>query len=93
MITWKLLYYSYALLHLIMLPQSWWIILFACLSMHLVTEILMSIVFQIAHIKSGNECPIPDSKDMMLWDKYGHQFATNTNFSPIENFYCGKLRY
>ena len=83
MTAWKLLYYSYALiLPLIMLPQSWWLILLAFLCMHFVTGILVSIVFQIAHIMPTTKFPLPNEKGMMDNDWYGHQFATTSNFSP-----------
>jgi linoleoyl-CoA desaturase len=83
MTAWKLLYYSYAIvLPMIMLPQSWWVILLAFLSMHFVTGMLVSIVFQVAHIMPDNEFPLPNTQGMMEDDWYGHQFATTTNFSP-----------
>ncbi len=83
MTAWKLLYYSYAIvIPMIMLPQSWWVILLAFLSMHFVTGMLVSIVFQIAHIMPSNDFPLPDNKGMMKDDWYSHQFATTTNFSP-----------
>jgi linoleoyl-CoA desaturase len=83
MTAWKLIYYSYALvLPMIMVPLSWWIILLAFISMHVVTGLLVSIVFQIAHIMPDNEFPLPNKMGMMKEDWYGHQFATTTNFSP-----------
>ncbi|WP_298238244.1 acyl-CoA desaturase [uncultured Algibacter sp.] len=83
MVVWKTLYYVYALiLPMIMVPQSWGIILLAFLSMHFVTGLLVSIVFQIAHIMPSNEFPLPNENGMMKEDWYGHQFATTTNFSP-----------
>lgn len=83
MTAWKLLYYSYAIvLPMIMLPHAWWVILLAFLSMHFVTGLLVSIVFQIAHIMPANEFPLPDTNGIMKDDWYGHQFATTTNFSP-----------
>ncbi len=83
MTAWKLFYYSYALvLPLIFLPQVWWLILLAFLSMHFVTGTLVSIVFQIAHIMPTNDFPLPDNQGMMDNDWYRHQFATTSNFSP-----------
>ena len=83
MTAWKLFYYSYALvLPMIMLPFSWWIILLAFISMHFVTGILVSIVFQIAHIMPDNAFPLPDAQGQMNDNWYSHQFATTTNFSP-----------
>ena len=83
MTAWKLFYYSYALvLPMLMISQSWWLILLAFLCMHFVTGILVSIVFQIAHIMPVNDFPLPNSKGMMKNDWYAHQFATTSNFSP-----------
>lgn len=83
MIVWKLLYYTYALiLPMIMIPLSWGIILLAFISMHLVTGLLVSVVFQIAHIMPATEFPKPNGQGMMKDDWYGHQFATTSNFSP-----------
>jgi len=83
MTAWKLLYYTYALaLPIIMLPLSWWVIVLAFLSMHFVTGLLVSVVFQVAHIMPTNEFPLPDNMGMMENDWYRHQFLTTTNFSP-----------
>jgi linoleoyl-CoA desaturase len=83
MTAWKLFYYSYALvLPLIMMPFAWWIILLAFISMHFLTGLLVSVVFQIAHIMPDNQFPLPDSEGQMNDNWYGHQFATTTNFSP-----------
>lgn len=83
MTAWKLLYYTYALvLPMIMVPLSWWIILLAFMGMHIVTGLLVSVVFQIAHIMPANDFPLPDKDGMMEDDWYGHQFITTSNFSP-----------
>jgi linoleoyl-CoA desaturase len=83
MISWKVLYYSYALLlPLYMSSFSWWIVLLAFLCMHMVTGLLVSVVFQIAHIMPSTDFPLPNEKGVMKEDWYGHQFATTTNFSP-----------
>lgn len=87
MIGWKLLYYSYALLlPMIMIPLAWWIILLAFVSMHFVTGLLVSTVFQVAHIMPDNEFPLPGTKGNMSDDWYSHQFNTTTNFAPKSRF-------
>lgn len=97
MTAWKLFYYSYALLlPMIMVSFSWWIILLAFLSMHLVTGLLVSIIFQIAHIMPVNEFPLPDEQGLINDNWYGHQFATTSNFSPKSNllfWLIGGLNY
>jgi linoleoyl-CoA desaturase len=83
MTAWKLSYYCYALaLPMFMLPFAWWIVLLAFLSMHFVTGLLVSIIFQIAHIMPANTFPLPDDQGQMNDNWYAHQFATTTNFSP-----------
>ena len=94
---WKLFYYSYALvLPMIMVPLSWWVILLGFLSMHVVTGLMVSVVFQIAHIMPENDFPLPDKKGMMKNEWYRHQFATTSNFAPKSNllfWLIGGLNY
>ena len=83
MTAWKLCYYSYALvLPMLMVPQAWWVILLAFLCMHFVTGLLVSIVFQIAHIMPLTTFPLPCEQGFMNDSWYGHQFATTSNFAP-----------
>ena len=97
MTAWKLFYYSYAIvLPMILLPFAWWVILLAFLCMHFVTGILVSIVFQIAHIMPEVDFPLPDTQGVINDNWYGHQFATTSNFSPKSNllfWLIGGLNY
>ncbi len=94
---WKLLYYSYALiLPLIMVDLPWWIIVLAFLSMHFFTGLLISLVFQVAHITPSAEFPLPDKDGLVGGDWYMHQFATTANYSPsskIFTWFIGGLNY
>jgi len=94
---WKLFYYSYALiLPLFMVDLPWWIILLAFLSMHFVTGLLISIVFQVAHITPGSEFPLPDDNGLIAGDWYTHQFATTSNYatgSKLFSWLIGGLNY
>jgi len=94
---WKLLYYSYALIiPLLLVPLAPWIIILAFLSMHFVTGLLISIVFQVAHIMPSTEFPLPDADGVVEGDWSTHQLATTTNFSPNSRFFSwliGGLNY
>jgi linoleoyl-CoA desaturase len=96
-IGWKLLYFSYALfIPLLIVPIAPWIIILAFLSMHLVTGLLISIVFQVAHIMPDMEFPMPDRDGLVQGDWYTHQLATTTNFAPKSRFFSwliGGLNY
>lgn len=97
LIGWKLLYYTYALvLPLLIVPLAPWIIILAFLSMHFVTGILISIVFQVAHIMPSVEFPLPDGNGMLEGDWHAHQLATTSNFSPrsgLLSWLIGGLNY
>lgn len=97
MTVWKLLYYSYALIiPMIMVPLAWWIVLLAFIGMHFVTGLLISSVFQVAHISPSSDFPLPDKNGLIAGDWYMHQFATTTNFSPKSKFFSwliGGLNY
>ncbi|XLS30823.1 fatty acid desaturase family protein [Flavobacteriaceae bacterium M23B6Z8] len=94
---WKLFYYSYALIiPLFLVPLPWWMIILAFLSMHLVTGLLISVVFQVAHIMPDTEFPLPDANGMVEGDWFAHQLATTTNFAPNSRFFSwliGGLNY
>ncbi len=96
-IAWKLLYYSYALiLPIIVVPLAWWVVLLAFVSMHFITGLLISLVFQTAHVMPNNEFPIPDENGLIENDWAIHQLATTTNYSPRSPFFSwliGGLNY
>ena len=94
---WKLLYYSYTIvLPIIILPISPLIVVAAFLSMHFVTGLLISIIFQVAHIMPNTTFPLPDKNGYIHGDWSTHQLATTTNFSPKSRFfswYIGGLNF
>ena len=94
---WKLLYYSYSLIiPLLVVPLAPWIIILAFLSMHFLTGLLISIVFQVAHIMPNTEFPLPDEEGFIAHDWSTHQLATTTNYSPNSRFFSwliGGLNY
>ncbi len=83
MSAWKVFYYCYALiLPMAILPFAWWLTLLAFLTMHALTGLLVSVVFQVAHIMPNNTFPLPDTNGVIDNNWYGHQFETTTNFAP-----------
>lgn len=94
---WKLLYYTYTLiLPMIMLPVAPWIILLAFAGMHFTTGLLLSVVFQTAHVMPGTEYPLPDKNGLIANDWTIHQLATTTNYAPksrIFSWLIGGLNY
>lgn len=97
MIGWKLVYYSYSLvLPLIMVPLPFWIILLAFISMHFVTGLIISIIFQTAHIIPETEFPKPNEHGLINNDWAVHQVVTTSNYAPssrIFSWFIGGLNY
>ena len=87
-ILWKLLYYSYALiLPLLIVPLAPWIIILAFISMHVITGLCISIVFQTAHVMPNTEFPVPDKHGMLANDWGAHQLATTSNYAPSSSVF------
>jgi len=97
LIGWKLLYYSYALvLPLIMVPLAPWIIILAFVSMHFITGLCISIVFQTAHVMPSTDFPLPDEEGLIANNWTVHQLATTSNYSPGSRYFSwliGGLNY
>ncbi len=94
---WKVFYFSYALvLPLIMVPQAWWIVVLAFFSMHFLTGLILSSVFQTAHVMPSSEFPKPDSEGVIGNSWSIHQLATTSNYAPksrIFSWFVGGLNY
>ncbi len=91
----KVFYFTYALvLPMIFAPFSvYWIIL-GFIVMHLLAGILLSVVFQLAHVVPGMNFPQPDHEEQVNSNWYTHQLQTTSNFSPKNRFlfwYLGGL--
>src|SRR6218665_3016583 len=60
---------------------SWWLILLGFLVMHLVAGILMSTVFQMAHLVEIADQPLPDKLGVINNEWMIHELQTTANFS------------
>jgi linoleoyl-CoA desaturase len=94
---WKVFYYSYALvLPLIMIPLPAFIIVLAFLSMHFVTGVCISLVFQTAHIVQDAVFLKPDQEGLISNEWTVHQLATTSNYAPrskVFSWLIGGLNY
>lgn len=81
--SWKILYYSYALvLPLIFSPISLWTVILAYLAMHFITGLSISLVFQTAHVTPNASFPLPDNDGNLESERLAHQLETTCNFAP-----------
>lgn len=75
---------------------AWWKILLGFFIMHYVAGLILSIVFQLAHIIEGTEMPLPDKTGNMKNTWAIHQLFTTVNFSTknrLVNWFTGGLNH
>ncbi|WP_420386835.1 fatty acid desaturase family protein [Roseivirga sp.] len=97
LIAWKAAYYTYALILPVLFSGfGWGMVLLAFLSMHVVTGISISLVFQTAHIMPETNFPSPCPKGDMNCNWTVHQLETTTNYAPdskLFSWFIGGLNY
>ena len=93
----KIVYFSFwIVLPLIFGASSWWIILLGFFIMHYTAGLILSIVFQLAHIIDDTINPLPNESGEMENTWAIHQLFTTVNFAPknwIVNYYTGGLNH
>ncbi|QSE99393.1 acyl-CoA desaturase [Fulvivirga lutea] len=86
--SWKVLYYSYALIiPLIVIPLPFWVIILAFLSMHFVTGLSISLIFQTAHVMPNTEFQQADEEGVIDNSWAVHQLVTTSNYAPSSTFF------
>ncbi len=83
----KLMYYSFwVVLPIVVLDISWWKVLIGFFAMHYTAGLILSLVFQLAHVVPNTDMPLPD-KDGNLEHTWAiHQLYTTSNFAPNNKF-------
>lgn len=96
-IIWKLIYFGYMLvLPIVLLDVPVWQIVCGFLLLHAVAGLILSIVFQLAHVVENTEFPLPDEKGNIENEWAVHQLATTADFAKknwLVTFYVGGLNY
>ena len=75
---------------------AWWKILIGFFLMHYVAGLILSIVFQLAHVVGDTQMPLPDNTGNMKNTWAIHQLFTTVNFSTknkIMNWFTGGLNH
>lgn len=75
---------------------AWWKILIGFFIMHYVAGLILSVVFQLAHIVEQTDMPLPDNTGSMKNTWAIHQLFTTVNFSTknkIMNWFTGGLNH
>lgn len=93
----KVGYYLYALvLPLLFAPVSTMVVLISFFSMHFVAGLMLSLIFQPAHVIPSSEYPLPDDHGTVENNWAVHQITTTANFSHKSTYFSwfvGGLNY
>lgn len=93
----KVLYALYIIvIPILVLNIPWWVTILAFFTMQVICGLLLTTIFQLAHIMPNSKFPLPDPKGTMENNWAIHQLQTTTNFSPrsrLLSWYVGGLNY
>lgn len=93
----KLFYVAYVIVTpLIFSSQPWWLTILFFLAMHYVSSLILSTVFQAAHVVGETTFPLPDNEGKMKDNFIVHQLKTTANFAKknrLLSWYVGGLNF
>tara|TARA_B100000767_G_C19778335_1_gene544228 strand:- start:6106 stop:7206 length:1101 start_codon:yes stop_codon:yes gene_type:complete len=98
LISTKLIYFGiWIVIPMLFLEIAWWKILIGFFLMHYVAGLILSLVFQLAHIIEDAQMPLPDKKTGTMKNTWAiHQLLTTVNFSTknkFVNWFTGGLNH
>ncbi|TRZ41389.1 fatty acid desaturase family protein [Robertkochia solimangrovi] len=93
----KVIYLTiWVILPMLILDIAWWKVLIGFFAMHYTAGLILSIVFQLAHIVEKTETVVPDKTGSIKNTWMIHQLFTTSNFSTrnkIVNWFTGGLNH
>ncbi len=93
----KLVYISiWIIIPIVVLDFSFWKVFLGFFIMHYTAGLILSLVFQLAHVVEGAEMPLPEENGTIKNTWAIHQLKTTVNFSPrsfIVNYFTGGLNH
>lgn len=93
----KIMYYSFwIVLPLSVLDLAWWKIFIGFFTMHYTAGLILSVVFQLAHVVPQTAMPLPDEEGNLEHTWAIHQLHTTSNFAPknkFVSFFTGGLNH
>lgn len=79
----KIVYYgAFLVLPLILVPIVWYWTVLGFLLMHFVSGLILSTIFQTAHVVPSSDYPLPDDNDELDSNWTVHQLYTTADFAP-----------
>lgn len=97
MIGFKLLYWTMTfVLPMIFCPGPWWAILIGFIGAHLISGLVLAMIFQPAHVMEDLKFDLPDDNGQMDANSLVHQLETTANFagkSVLFSWFAGGLNF
>ncbi|MCB0397708.1 MAG: acyl-CoA desaturase [Flavobacteriales bacterium] len=97
LILWKVIYHTYMLvLPLAILDAPAWLILISFFAMHFTTGLILSLIFQTAHVMPECKFDIADKNGTIHSDWAVHEMMTTSNYAPSSRLFSwmiGGLNY
>ncbi len=92
----KVIYFSIWLVIPMVIGITWWKVVLGFVVMHYTAGVILSVVFQLAHVVNETANPIPDENGEIENTWAVHQLYTTANFAPknwLVNYYTGGLNH
>jgi linoleoyl-CoA desaturase len=93
----KIVYYLlWIVLPILILDIAWWKVLIGFFVMHYTAGMILSVVFQLAHVVPNTEMPLPDKEGNLEHTWAIHQLYTTSNFAPknkLVSYFTGGLNH
>jgi len=92
----KIIYFSIWIVTPIIMGIVWWKVVLGFLVMHYTAGVILSVVFQLAHVVEDISYPEPNDNGEMENTWAIHQLFTTANFAPknwLVNYYTGGLNH
>ncbi len=92
----KIIYFSIWLVIPMLMGITWWKVVLGFVVMHYTAGVILSVVFQLAHVVNETENPVPDENGEIENTWAVHQLYTTANFAPknwLVNYYTGGLNH
>lgn len=93
----KIVYYAIiVVLPILFIDMAWWQTILMIVLMHFVAGLILSTVFQLAHVIPETEFPMTDDMNVIANNWTVHQLETTGNFAPknkVINWFVGGLNY
>ncbi len=92
----KVIYFSIWIVLPMIAGVIWWKVLIGFFLMHYTAGLILSVVFQLAHVVEATDNPVPDENGTMENTWAIHQLYTTANFAPknkVVNWFTGGLNH